>query len=168
MRAASKIAWLLPCLVACSNEAPPPLGDPDAAFVAEVVVRPPILSDAGDAGAPTEDLDFEGVCTTSGKVPIWHFFDFQTHTPLDSALELTAYSAATQAGLDAAPGVHLATVTGPDITVWTGVDVDPQLQSIGQMSKLYLRVRVTFTPASDGTWPQLVHYRQQYDCVVGL
>ncbi len=123
-------------------------------------------SDASDAGAPTEDLDFQGVCT-AGEVPVWHFFDFETSTPNGSALDFTAYSAATQAGLDAAPGVHLATVTGPDITVWSGVDVDPKLQSIGQTSKLFLRVRVAFTEGSGATWPTLTHYRQQYDCIVG-
>ncbi|HSQ62911.1 MAG TPA: hypothetical protein VLM85_06835 [Polyangiaceae bacterium] len=166
------LALLLPCLGACSNDMPPPLGDPDAAYYAEVVVRPPAEAGAdaaadADAGAPGLALDYEGVCT-AGKVPVWHFFDFQTQTPGDSALVFTAASAATQSGLDGAPAVSLATVTGPDITAWTGVDVDPKLQSIGQRSQLYLRIGVTFVPASDGTPPVLVHYRQQYDCIVGL
>lgn len=160
---------LLPCCGACSHDMPPPLGDPDAAYYAEVVVRPPVEAgaDAGaDGGVSEELLDFEGICTP-GEIAVWHFFDFQTHTPGDSALVFTASSAATQAALDTAPTVSLATVTGPDITVWSGVDVDPKLVSIGQTSKLFLRVRVGLVAASDGTPPVLVHYRQQYDCVPG-
>ena len=155
-------------LSACSNNQPPPIGDPDGAVsqFTDDAYAPPVFVDSGVDAGVTEQIDFAGTCT-SGLVPIWHFFDFQTHTPTDSALDFSASSAVTQAGLDTAPSVHLATVTGPDITVWTGVDVDPQLQSIGQTSKLFLRVRVTFTSASDGTAPELVHYRQQYDCIVG-
>ncbi len=162
------LASLLVCAPACNSDMPPPLGDPDVAYYAEVIARPPLL-EAGadaDAGAPTANLDFEGVCT-AGEIPVWHFFDFETSTPNGSALDFTAFSAATQAGLDTAPGAHLATVTGPDITVWQGVDVDPKLQSINQTSKLFLRVRVAFLQAPDGTWPTLTHYRQEYDCIVG-
>ena len=59
-------------------------------------------------------------------------------------------------------------MSGPDITSWTGVDVDPVLVQIGEHSRLFLRVTVEAKPASDGGGvPVLVHYRQQFDCVVG-
>ena len=100
-------------------------------------------------------------------MPVWHFFDFQTHTPADSSLLFRARSATTEAGLDAAKSVDLATVTGPDITIWTGVDVDAKLASIGQKSQRFLRLSTTFTNATDGTPPVLVAFRVQYDCVLG-
>jgi len=154
--------------VACSNTMPPPIGDTDGSppqYDDDAYV-PPRPLDAGVDGGALVAFDFEGVCTP-GEVAVWHFFDFQTHTPGDSSLVMSARTADTEAGLDAAPSVELATVTGPDITNWVGVDVNPKLGSIGQLSKLFLRVTVLSVSASDGTPPDLVHYRQQYDCVVG-
>jgi hypothetical protein len=156
-------------LVACSNGQPPPIGDNEGGpppYTDDALV-PPTFVDADDAGT-AEDLDFAGPCQSQGLVPVWRFFDFQTHTPLDSALVITAQTADTQAALATATYVELATVTGPDITTWTGVDVSTKLQSIGQPSRYYLRVTVTQKLASDGTTaPVLVHYRQLYDCTVG-
>lgn len=158
--------------LACSDAKPPTLGDPDAAaprydasFLADAA---PVRVDAGGDGGQdaVQVLDFQGGCI-SGEVPVWQFFDFQTHTPGDSGLRMVAATAATQAGLDAAPTVALAHVTGPDITVWTGVDVGSRLATIGQPSKLFLRVTVTFERASDGTAPVLTASRQLYDCVPG-
>ena len=123
-------------------------------------------TDAGADAAAVFTRDFEGICA-QGKVAVWRFFDFQTHTPGDSSLVFRVRSATTQAGLDAAKSVELATVTGPDITAWTGVDVDTKLATIGQKSQRFLRLSVTFTSATDGTPPVLVHFRQQYDCVLG-
>lgn len=160
--------FLFVFLVACSNGQPPPIGDSDGgppAYTDDAIV-PPIFVDAGDAGT-AEELDFAGPCQSQGLVPVWRFFDFQTHTPLDSALVITAQTADTQAALSAASYVELATVTGPDITTWTGVDVSAKLQSIGQPSRYFLRVTIAQKLASDGTPPVLVHYRQLYDCVVG-
>ena len=153
---------------ACSNGQPPPIGDSDGApaYTDDAFV-PPVFVDAGDAGA-AEVLDFAGPCQSQGLVPVWRFFDFQTHTPLDSALVITAQTADTQAALASASYVELATITGPDITTWTGVDVSTKLQSIGQPSRYFLRVTITEKLASDGTTaPVLVHYRQLYDCAVG-
>ncbi|HEX4517935.1 MAG TPA: hypothetical protein VGH87_08035 [Polyangiaceae bacterium] len=159
---------LFAAVTACSNGQPPPLGDSDGAPppYTDDAYAPPTFVDAGDAGA-AEQLEFAGPCESQGLVPVWRFFDFQTHTPLDSALVMTAQTADTQAGLDAASYVELATVTGPDITTWTGVDVDTKLQSINEPSRYFLRVTITNKLASDGTTPVLVHYRQLYDCVVG-
>jgi hypothetical protein len=159
------------CLVvaACSNGQPPPIGDSDGgpSPYTDDAFAPPVFVDAGDAGA-AEELEFAGACQTQGLVPVWRFFDFQTHTPLDSALVITAATADTLAGLDSASYVELATITGPDITTWTGVDVGSKLQSIGQTSHYFLRVTITEKLASDGTTaPMLVHYRQLYDCSVG-
>jgi len=156
-------------LAACASSAsPPPLGNSDASVPrTDAGYEAPPLDAGGltDAGA-TFTRDFEGVCP-QGKIAVWHFFDFQTHTPGDSSLVFRARSATTQAGLDAAKSVDLATVTGPDITAWTGVDVDARLATIGQKSQRFLRLSITFASASDGTAPVLVAFRQQYDCVLG-
>lgn len=150
-------------LGACSNEKPPPIGDSDGSISQfdDDAWAPPVFVDAGVDAGTTELLDFEGTCTSSGFVPVWHFFDFQTHTPSDSSLVITASTADSQAGLASAQSVALATVSGPDITTWTGVDVAMKLTS-----KLFLRVSIAFVPATDGTPPVLVHYRQEYDCIV--
>ena len=155
-------------LVACSSDPPPLLGDYEggAEFSADAF-RPPQVIEAGADSGAVEELDFEGVCT-AGEAPVWHFFDFQTQTPGDSSLVMTAYTGDTEAALDSAKPAPLATVSGPDITSWTGVDVDPVLVQIGEHSRLFLRVTVEAKPASDGGGvPVLVHYRQQFDCVVG-
>lgn len=161
------LVFVLAVLAGCSNDGPPPIGDSDSAppqYIDAYV--PPVKLDAGDDAGDLEAYDFEGVCT-SGETPEWHFFDFQTHTPGDSSLLMSARTADTEQGLASAPSVELADVTGADITNWTGVDVTPKLASIGQLSHLYLRVTILATPASDGTPPALVHYRQAYDCIVG-
>ncbi len=154
--------------VACSDNTPPPIGDPDGALshYTDDAYTPPTVVDSGADAGLTEYVDFEGICT-SGLVPVWHFFDFQTHTPSDSSLKFTAQSADTQPALASSPSVELATVTGPDITTWTGVDVDPKLQSIGQKSHVFLRVTIAATAATGGSQPSLTHYRQMYDCLPG-
>jgi hypothetical protein len=159
---------LAAALAGCGHDQPPIISDPDAGIpqYTDDAFVPPHVLDAGDDGGTLEVLDFEGVCT-AGEIPVWHFFDFQTHTPGDSSLLMSARTADTQAGLATAASVKLANVTGPDITTWTGVDVDPKLASIGDHSRLFLEVTILATPASDGTPPALVHYRQEYDCVVG-
>lgn len=159
-------------LAACASTAPPPLGDSDASLPRTDAgyVAPPleagVPSDAGVDGSATFTRDYEGVCS-QGRIAIWRYFDFQTHTPADSSLVFRARSATTEAGLDAAKSVELATVTGPDLTVWTGVDVDAKLATLGQKSQRFLRVATTFAPATDGTPPLLVDFRLQYDCVLG-
>lgn len=155
-------------VAACSTNQPPPIGDPDGSLsqFTDDAYAPPVFIDSGADAGSAEQIDFAGACV-SGLVPIWHFFDFQTHTPTDSSLTFSAQSADTVAALSSAPSVKLATVTGPDITSWTGVDVDPKLQSIGQQSRAYLRVTIVAKPATDGTAPVLTHYRQSYDCIIG-
>ena len=94
-----KVFVLFAFVMACSNTQPPPIGDSDGGPppYTDDAFAPPIFVDAGDAGT-TEELDFAGPCTSQGLVPVWRFFDFQTHTPLDSALVMTAQTADTQAG----------------------------------------------------------------------
>src|SRR5271169_4493612 len=103
---------------ACSND-PPPISDSDAGMTRYLQddsgPLPTPVDSGSDASSSVFDLDFEGMCA-SGYVPVWHFFDFQTHTPSNSSLEFVASSADTEAGLSAAPTVSFATVTGPDIT----------------------------------------------------
>jgi hypothetical protein len=149
----------------CSSDQPPPIGDSDALIhgYADTFI-PPMVVDAGVDGGAVYDLDFQGICP-SGYGPVWHFFDFQTHTPGTSSLRFSARTADTEALLDSALSVDLATVTGPDITTWTGVDVAAALQSAGLMSRTFLRVVLTETASSDGMMPVLVHYRQAFDCV---
>ncbi len=169
-----RLLWPLALLAgaaACSDERPPPLGGTDAAspshdasFLADAT---PVRVDAGDAGEnDVATFTFEGACI-SGELPVWQFFDFQTHTPADSGLLMVAATADTEAALDAAPHATLAHVTGPDITVWTGVDVGAKLKTLGEPSRLFLRVWITFERATDGTPPVLVASRQLYDCVPG-
>lgn len=161
MRSCVVFVFAMTC-AACSSDQPPPLGDPDGSlsqFDDDAYVPPTFVDAGGDAGV-TEILDFEGTCS-AGFVPVWHFFDFQTHTPTDSALVMVVASASTEAALAQTTSVPLATVTGPDITSWTGVDVSTKVTSM-----LFLRVSITFKAATDGTSPVLVHYRQEYDCTV--
>jgi hypothetical protein len=162
--------WLaLLALVACSNAQPPPIQDSDGAVPQfdDDASRPPVIVDSGADGGTSEVLDFAGTCTSSGFVPVWHYFDFQTHTPEDSSLAFSASTADTEDALANAASVALATVNGADITTWTGVDVDAKLQTIDEQSHAFLRITITLTPATDGTPPALVHYRQEYDCIVG-
>lgn len=155
---------LLVC-AACGSSAPP-LGDSDAQ-------RPLSLADPVDAGAVDAGADAGGVAFVrqyqamcpANRAVVWRYFDFMTKTPKDSSITLSAQSANAIGDFATTPSVTLAKVTGPDITVWTGVDVDPKLKSIGQRSLLYLRVTITLTPATDMTAPTLTDARQQYDCV---
>ncbi len=155
------------------SDRPPPLGDSDASIPREYpeagqreVLAPPL-----DAGAPLTDggtasaRDYEGICD-QGKLAVWHFFDFQTHTPQGSSIDFRARSAFTRADLDTAPSVLLANVTGPDITIWTGVDVDSKLTSIGQKSQHWLRVTTTLLSSADAGAPAVNATRQMYDCVL--
>jgi hypothetical protein len=155
----------------CANNNPPPIQDSDGSVPEfdDDSYRPPVFVEGGsdaDAGpTTTEVLDFQGTCATQGDVAVWHYFDFETHTPENSALVFFAQTADTEDALANAPNVSLATVTGADVTNWTGVDVDAKLQTIAQASRLFLRVSVNLVSASDGTPPALVHYRQEYDCI---
>lgn len=159
---------------ACGTDKPPPLADsdgsvarPDGASYGDAIALP---MDAGqstdDAGGVASSRDYDGVCI-SGNQPVWHFFDFQTHTPADSAIIFRAQTAASEPLLAAAPSVELAKVTGPDITVWTGVDVDSALGSIGQKSASWLRITtVLVPPTSDAGAPAVTASRQMYDCII--
>jgi hypothetical protein len=150
---------------ACTSDQPPPIQDSDASFHNYVDVYVPFQPvDAGDASAPTYQLDFQGVCM-AGFAPVWHFFDFETHTPGMSALEFSAATADTEALLGGAQVVPLATVTGPDITVYQGVDVASALANHGLMSKVFLRVSTVELADPDAGAPVLEHYRQSFDCV---
>jgi hypothetical protein len=155
-------------VLACSSDRPPPLLDADSSVPqTDAHFYPPPI----DAGSPYDEAgvssarDYGGICDPA-KSPVWHFFDFKTHTPGDSAIVFRARSAATEAALDQAPAVTLAVVTGPDNLVWTGVDVDPKLQSIGEKSYLWLRITMILVPGTqDAGSPVLIDYRQAYDCV---
>lgn len=157
----------------CSESKPPPAGDSDSSIITSFeggtydVIAPEL--DTGSPGLPVDGgvvivRDYHGLCD-QGKLPVWHYFDFQTHTPPGTAINLRAQSAGTQLGLDGAPQVQLGTVTGPDITVWTGVDVDTKLVSIGQRSLAWLRVTAILY-SSDAGAPVINASRQLYDCIL--
>lgn len=158
--------------VFCSQgDKPPPINDSDAGitpmFEAGIteVLAPPL--DAGGSlvdGGVASARDYQGLCDP-GKLPVWHYHDFQTHTPPGTAITFRAQSAATEPELAIAPAVDLATVTGSDITVWTGVDVDSKLGSIGQKSLLWLRITTVLYAAEAGT-PVVNQSRQLYDCIL--
>jgi hypothetical protein len=158
---------------ACSSK-PPVLGDLDGAR-ADVFSRgdgtfapqPDASADAAEDGGLAFVTEYEAVCpaTSSG---LWSYHDFQTKTPKDSAIVFSAQTAATKVALDTATSVQLARVTGPDITSWTGVDVDGKLTAAGQKSLRFLRVTVVLQPATDATAPTLVASRQQYDCIQNM
>jgi hypothetical protein len=168
---------LIGLLPSCSGSRPPLLGDDDdGRFDAgkdwdALAYSPPIDSgvdarDDSNDGGTSVAVDYLGQCPP-GRVVVWRYHDFQTKTPGDSSISFHARTASSAAGLAAAPKVALATVTGPDITVWTGVDLEPKLVAAGQSPKLsYLRVVAVLRPASDGTSPTLVARRQLFDCVV--
>lgn len=155
-------------LVGCTSH-PPPL-NPEAGMVTyDAMYSPPReggVLEAGADGGPINAvyMDYEGICP-NGYQPVWRFHDFMTKTPGDSSIDFSAQSAAAIGDFATAPSVHLAKVTGPDITVWTGVDVDPKLKAIGEKSLHFLRVTTLFQAGEAGA-PTLVNVRQQYDCTV--
>lgn len=109
--------------------------------------------------------DYEGICP-AGKGPVWHFFDWKTHTPSDSSIDFSVQTADTQGTLAAATQVALASVSGAPILNWTGADVDTVLQTIPSKSKSWLRVTITLNPSADKFYaPVLDAWRQAYDCV---
>lgn len=159
---------------ACASTPPPILGDYDGSR-ADVFFRgdavfapePDALADAAPDGAVALVTDYEALCPPAASA-LWSYHDFQTRTPKDSALVFLAQTAATKGALDSATPVQLARVTGPDITSWTGVDVDSKLKAAGQQSLRFLRVVTVLEPASDATAPTLVVSRQQYDCILNM
>jgi hypothetical protein len=153
-------------LAACGTDKPPPLGDTDATkpmFEGGILAEAGMIDAGGDGATNAFYTDYEGICPANA-MPLWRFHDFMTKTPGDSAIDFSAQTAPAISDFKTAPSVHLAHVTGPDITVFAGVDVDPKLQSIGEKSLHYLRVTTLFQIGEAGA-PTLVNVRQQYDCV---
>lgn len=152
-------------LVSCGTDKPPPLGDTDATkpILEGGILLEAGVMDAGNDGATNAFYtDYEGICPAN-YMPVWRFHDFMTKTPGDSAIDFSAQTAAAVSDFAVAPSVHLGRVTGPDITVWSGIDVDPKLKTIGEKSLHYLRVTTVFQSGQAGP-PTLVDVRQQYDC----
>jgi len=117
--------------------------------------------------AVTVTRDYKAACA-SGYRPRWHFFDWKSNTPGDSSIAFTVQTADTATALDAMTPLPLATVTGPPITVWTGVDIAPVLAAHSPpiVSGDLLRINITLKPSSTGTLaPTLVDWRQSYDCI---
>lgn len=161
-------------MAACASKAPPIGGDRDGAR-ADVFARgdgayapePDASFDADPSGAVSIVTEYEAMCASS-STPLWSYHDFMTKTPSDSAIVFSVQTAATKAALDTAESVQLARVTGPDITSWTGVDVDTKLQAAGLKSLRFLRVTTALQPAMDKSAPTLLGSRQQYDCIQNM
>ncbi|CAN5210288.1 hypothetical protein BH09MYX1_BH09MYX1_12460 [soil metagenome] len=135
-------------------------------FDLSACVGPPIVPPPPPYPNPaTFTRDYEGVCP-AGKGPVWHFFDWMTHTPGNSNIVLSAQTADTQGTLPAAPTVGLATVSGAPILTWQGADVQTALDTLPSKSKAWLRVTITLNPTTDATQtPVLDAWRQAYDCM---
>jgi hypothetical protein len=107
--------------------------------------------------------DYVAACP-SGFAPKWRFFDWQTSTPGDTKILFQAQTGDTLAAATAMTPVTLATVTGPPITSWTGVDVGSALAPTP--SGDLLRLTIVIFPSTDGlSAPTLTAWRQAYDCV---
>ncbi len=155
-------------VLACSESKPPPLGDSDAATPrgdAEAPNITPVDAGSADDAGVSYFREYDGVCN-SGSLPVWHFFDFKTETPEDSSIVVRVQTAATYAGLDAAPIVPLVVIQGAPVLDWSGVDVESALQAAKQKSLRFLRARITLVRATSGTSPVVNATRQRYDCIL--
>lgn len=134
-------------------------------------LSPDYIPPGGTGGPPYSvpmavTRDYTGTCPV-GYNPVWHFFDFATHTPGDSSIEFYAQTGPSLASLSpTAPGVLLAKVSGATVPPYTGVDVATKLATAGVSSGAVLRVTFALLPSSDKTLtPTLDSWRQAYDCV---
>jgi hypothetical protein len=123
------------------------------------------------AGPPfypaTIHRDYTASCKP-GYIPIWHFFDWMTHTPSDSKISFTVQTGNTLAALTAMTPLPISTVNGPPVTAWTGKDLAAIFAATTPATKhgLMLRVNMTLTPSSDRkNAPVLDAWRQAYTCV---
>jgi hypothetical protein len=107
--------------------------------------------------------EYQASCPV-GYRPIWHFFDWKTHTPSDSRITFEAQTGDTPAEVAAMTKVPLGGASGAPVTVWTGTDVATAIAPT--KSGLLLDVTITLTPSTDGLQtPVLDAFRQAYDCV---
>ncbi len=134
-------------------------------------ITPDYIPPAGTSTTPYSvpmavTRDYTATCQV-GFQPVWHFFDFATHTPGDSHVEFWAQTGATSASLaPTAPGVLLASVNGATVPPYTGVDVATKLATVPVAAGPVLRVTFALYPSSDKTLtPTVDAWRQSYDCV---
>ncbi|MBS2013914.1 MAG: fibro-slime domain-containing protein [Deltaproteobacteria bacterium] len=127
--------------------------------------------------------DYQAVCAV-GERPVWQLFRWKATVPAGSTIEFRAATAATLAGLPAAPPpaspatvpIGTATSTNSPVAgpvVWN-FDVGPgptfapypvsqhlQVDGAGTVSQQFLRVYMTFSNSA----PTLLEWQQLYDCV---
>jgi hypothetical protein len=115
----------------------------------------------------TYTREYQASCP-SGQRAVWRFFDWQAVLPAGTSIKFTAKTALTQAALDTAASVDVATALPPSTTGWTSgpSTLEDLFRAIGETSRPYLRVTMEFLPSSDKTQaPQLLTWRQNVDCL---
>jgi hypothetical protein len=127
----------------------------------------------GGGGGPAYSVpmavtrDYTASCPT-GTAPVWHFFDWATHTPGDSSIQFLVQTGPSTSALLPSTALPLATVSGATVPPWLGQDVATTLAAASPavVSGAVLRVTIVLKPTTDGTQsPTLDAWRQSYDCV---
>lgn len=176
-----------PCDPSCWDflDTPAGVGDKSAGIVEGsggltlVPVGPPPAVFA--AGSFTRDYDASGLCAP-GSTPVWGLWSWKAKTPQNASITFTVQTAATAAGLAAAPVDALqfsmppgpsalaetpatARVGPPDTTLGAAI-VDATLVSRGRVRGLpYLRIVSRLAPSSSGfDAPVLLAWDLQMSC----
>ncbi|MGC4089034.1 MAG: hypothetical protein QM756_14255 [Polyangiaceae bacterium] len=111
--------------------------------------------------------DFTSECV-AGKRVVWQVAQWQALIPTGTSISLRAATSTTSAGLATATSVLAGTASPPDTTTWATnpINIETQLQAIGQTSRKYLRLAMTMNPSSDALKaPTLTNWRVIYDCL---
>jgi hypothetical protein len=134
-------------------------------------VMPPALA---RYEAATFVRDYQASCP-DGTLPNWKFLEWQAELPAGTSIDFTAATAPTQAELEDATAVRLATARPPSTTTWTtwwpedSESIDDKLAAEGYPTRQWLRVAMTLRPDSASVQaPTLTDWRLIYDCTDGL
>ena len=102
----------------------------------------------------------------AGTAVQWGALSLDGLTPGNSNIAVTAQTAATQAGLDAAPAVALGTFSGSQNTSWTSANAQAAFAGAGVSSDAWVRVTLTLTAATTGgSTPMVAEWREASTCV---
>jgi hypothetical protein len=96
----------------------------------------------------------------------WGVLTLDGVTPGDSRIVATVQTAATQAGLAAAPVLPLATFSGSTQTTWNSPDLQLVFAAAGLPSNPWVRVSLALSPAATGgATPVVAEWRVSSTCV---
>ncbi|RYE90489.1 MAG: hypothetical protein EOO75_10095, partial [Myxococcales bacterium] len=124
--------------------------------------------------------DFDGAVCPQGTRVVWRTVEWQTTTPLDSAIEFyvqTAEKPADFLNVPVAPNpvgspriVFTGKASGPDAVTWTSnpdnLSVDQRLAAVGLVSGRYLRLTARLIPSTNKVAaPGLSDWRVSYSCL---